>query len=58
MVLDMSSNGTFVRFKWYHGCNLPRVLTKQQINGEKIGKGRYGVLREGNEIAFGGAAAE
>ncbi|KAI0692039.1 kinase-like domain-containing protein [Cytidiella melzeri] len=23
------------------------------INGEKIGKGRYGVLREGNEIAFG-----
>ncbi|KAI0088050.1 kinase-like domain-containing protein [Irpex rosettiformis] len=34
MVLDMSSNGTF-------------------INGEKIGKGRFGVLREGNEIAFG-----
>ena len=28
-------------------------MRRVQINGEKIGKGHFKVLRDGNEIAFG-----
>ena len=51
VVLDLSSNGTFVSH--------PPIMMKDfcnvfpQINGEKVGKNRTGILREGNEIAFG-----
>lgn len=36
-------------------CSGSIDLPSLQINGEKIGKGRFSVLREGNEIAFGTA---
>jgi serine/threonine/tyrosine protein kinase RAD53 len=56
-VLDLSSNGTFVR----HTVASPIIPYKTsdassarvQLNGTRIGKGMTAILREGNELAFG-----
>src|ERR1700691_3742176 len=54
IIQDLSSNGTFVSTLRVPGgtmvCSLSFYL---QVNGEKVGKGRTRIIRDGNEIAFG-----
>ena len=53
IVLDLSSNGTFVSRLRLFSSDEQGFQTSPQINGVKIGKNQTRILREGQEIAFG-----
>lgn len=58
---DSSTNGTFVRAHRFL-CPRPRVILYQsrilQINGQRIKKHGYAVLRDGNELALGSPSVQ